>query len=242
MRSHTLHALFWAIGTLCLLLLGWTLYTPIPSTGIKILSLFSALTLCILALASIRHGKWLGLAGVGFLLLLALWPLPRTDGTRLRIHYQEALLSYRGTPYVWGGENKRGLDCSGLIRRAMLDALLRTGWEIKNPALWREASLLWWNDCSANEMKRGYRGRIHPLFHAQDLNSLSTGEQQKLQMGDLAVTASGLHVLALVQPGVWIQADPNLTNGGDKVVLTPAPSNNSWFSQRVVICRWKGLE
>ena len=118
----------------------------------------------------------------------------------------------------------------------MIDALLAQGWQDANPALWREAAIVWWRDCSAGEMKRGYDGRIVPLFGARSLNALDTS---RIQPGDLAVLQSGVHVLAFVGGHTWIQADPNLVNGGDKVIETAAPSKSGWFGHPVEICRWK---
>ena len=80
---------------------------------------------------------------------------------------------------------------------------------------------------------------IEPLFAARSLNNLKT---EQLQLGDLAVLQSGVHVLAFLGGKTWIQADPNLVNGGDMVFETTAPSSNGWFGQRVVICRWKSLQ
>ena len=88
-------------------------------------------------------------------------------------------------------------------------------------------------------MKAGYGGRIVKLFPAPGLNKLSDA---RLQSGDLAVTASGVHVLAFIGEKTWIQADPNLVNGGDKVIETTAPTKNGWFGQKMVICRWRLLD
>jgi hypothetical protein len=220
-------------------LLFWCLWTPIPFSALKI---GASIALC---------GLWIGapllfprtrpLAAISAMLALTLvfWPA-RPDSPRvLSREYGTALQNYGGTRYLWGGENGRGIDCSGLVRRGMIDALLQRGWQTQNPSLWREAAVIWWRDCSAREMKNGYSGRLEQRFEAPSLNGIDTS---LLQTGDLAVMRSGVHVLAFVGEKGWIQADPNLSNGGDKVIFTRAPSKNGWFSQRAVICRWKILD
>ncbi|MBI3986575.1 MAG: C40 family peptidase [Lentisphaerae bacterium] len=32
----------------------------------------------------------------------------------------QCLRRYEGTLYVWGGENRRGIDCSGLVRKKVI--------------------------------------------------------------------------------------------------------------------------
>ena len=45
----------------------------------------------------------------------------------LREEYIASLRRYTGKKYVWGGEGMLGVDCSGLIRRGMIDALFCRG-------------------------------------------------------------------------------------------------------------------
>lgn len=229
---------FWFFTATLVLFLAWTVYTPIPFTLLKIAALVCVGLLFLGVVFGWRHGKWVGFGSAALLASLMLWPAKAPDVPGLRSRYIAALNSYSGTPYVWGGENGRGIDCSGLMRRAMIDALWSQGWARQDAGCWREAVHIWWRDCSAREMKAGYDGRIAELFPAKSLNALDTSS---LQPGDLAVLKSGVHVLAFVGGQTWIQADPNLANGGDKVIHTTAPSKNGWFGQSVVICRWKIL-
>lgn len=225
-------------ATIILLFLGWTFITPIPFTALKLVAVGGAAALFAGLAFAFKAGKWLCLAALTGIILCTVWPSRKPDPSQLRARYRTALISYGGTPYIWGGENGRGIDCSGLIRRAMIDALLSQGWHDHNPALYRKAVSIWWNDCSALAMKSGYNGQIQPIFAVKSLNALDT---TRLQNGDLAITQSGVHVLAFIGGKTWIQADPNLVNGGDKVIQTAAPSKSGWFNQPMQICRWNNL-
>jgi hypothetical protein len=220
-------------------LLFWIFWTPIPYSFLKMTALLAIALLWLGALVIFPRGRPLCVVIFLAVLGVSLWPARPVDSARLTRSYVWSLFKYQNTPYVWGGENGRGIDCSGLIRRGFIDALLSQGWDQRNPALWRETAIIWWRDCSAREMKNGYSGRIEPRFAARSLNELDTTQ---LQIGDLAVMRSGVHVLAFVGGRSWIQADPNLVNGGDKVIVTEAPSRSGWFGQLVVICRWKMLD
>lgn len=223
----------------CWLLLAWCLWTPIPSAALKVAALGAVALLITGALWLLPRAR----KGICVALVLGValfcWPQHAVDSRQLARFYVAALRDYRGTRYVWGGENARGLDCSGLMRRGWMDALRRQGIQTRNPALWRVAATIWWRDCSAREMENGYGGRIVRRFESASLNALDT---KRLQLGDLAVMRSGVHVLAFVGDGTWIQADPSLANGGDKVIETRAPSRSGWFNQKVVICRWQLLD
>ncbi|MFN2599036.1 MAG: NlpC/P60 family protein, partial [Pyrinomonadaceae bacterium] len=51
----------------------------------------------------------------------------------MRRAYIASLESYEGTRYVWGGENSRGIDCSGLVRRGLINADFHEGVVTANP-------------------------------------------------------------------------------------------------------------
>jgi hypothetical protein len=185
--------------------------------------------------------KWkLARWGTGVMLAVAVVfiVLPGTDANSkwLQAAYVHELQRYDGVKYVWGGENWRGVDCSGLVRVALISANLRQGlWEM-NSKLVREGILLWWSDCTARELGNGYRQRTRFVERALSLNQL---DHSILKPGDLAVTAGGAHVLAYLGERRWIEADP----GCKKVVIETAPAqSNAWFNMPVQIVRWSQLE
>ncbi len=158
------------------------------------------------------------------------------DPAALHARYMDALQSQEGAPYLWGGESRRGIDCSGLPRRALRDALFETGLCTGNGAAFREWARQWWFDTSAKALGQNYRGFTRPLGIVGKLKDLDTGD---LAAGDLAVTSDGRHVMIYFADGRWIQADPGL----GKVAIGHAKrDDNTWFSSHVTLHRWMLLE
>ena len=153
----------------------------------------------------------------------------------LRAELVERLQALEGVCYVWGGESARGIDCSGLPRKALRDALFSEGLRTGNGGALRQAASLWWRDTSAMALGEGHRGLTVPLNVSGKIVSLDTS---LLLPGDLAVTSSGAHVLVYFGDGRWIQADP----GSDLVVLLHGTRDrNEWFGVEVALHRWAVL-
>ncbi len=173
-----------------------------------------------------------------FVLAIAILPGRRDDAQALRHEYVRSLMAYTGTPYVWGGETHRGIDCSGLMRCGLIDADFHRGLTTFNPALLRVGASLWWHDCSAQALQHEYRGQTRLMFPTHSLSELNYAQ---IQAGDIVVTASGAHVLAYIGDQTWIEADPNLLNG-NAVVQIHLPSRIAWFHEPMTIMRWRQLE
>ena len=138
--------------------------------------------------------------------------------------------------FFWGGENGFGVDCSGLIRAGLIKANFQKGFLALNPGWVRFSLSLWWHDCSAKALGEEYRGLARRVLSAPSINELDTA---RILQGDIAVMANGVHVLAFLGGGDWIEADPAL----GKVVIINAPvKTNSWFDEPVHIMRWTELE
>jgi len=175
----------------------------------------------------------------GMLLLagaLVLLPGRQVDTAALRATYASRLLAYRGVPYVWGGENGRGVDCSGLVRAGLIDAEWNQALATANPHLLRAAGSLWWNKCNARWLMNGYQDRTRLLFATPALNAI---DDARLEPGDFAVTADGIHTLAYIGDATWIQADPD----SQRVMTIQARrDNNGYLRVPMHIMRWRVLE
>ena len=152
----------------------------------------------------------------------------------LRAKYVTALTRYNNVSYYWGGESPIGIDCSGLIRRGLIDSFFIHGICTFDSRLVRSALNLWWHDCTARDLGEGNGLTTHIL----DAPSINEVDHSRLLPGDLAVTNSGVHILAYLGNQEWIQADP----GTNKVIILKVPSKeNTWFQTKINLVRWNSL-
>jgi hypothetical protein len=156
-----------------------------------------------------------------------------TDTEQLRRRFVGRLATYDGVSYVYGGENHRGIDCSGLVRAAMFRSLIEESIFSANPALLRAALNLWWRDTNAIQLGKGANGLTSPKG---DGSPIPMRDAQNLRPGDLAVTTSGSHVLAYLGDKRWIEADPDIMRV-HIVDLTTSPI----AGQEVLLTTWRWL-
>jgi len=170
------------------------------------------------------------LAAIPFIL-----PGGKIDANELRQDYVRRMAKFEGTKYFWGGESSRGIDCSGLPRRALRDALLAYGVQHFNGLAFRDYVEQWWFDASAKALSEGYRDYTSPVGITGTIQKM---DYSGLAPGDLAVTTSGVHVLAYAGGGRWIQADPGV---GAVVTLDGRTGDSGWFLTPVTLHRWQIL-
>jgi hypothetical protein len=176
-----------------------------------------------------------GIAAIVVIVLaLTVWCVAASrpvDSEALRRAYVKSLLSFDGTEYVWGGEMHYAVDCSGLARAALWQAMIKEGLRTGNPrllgpALWR----FWWTDMSANTMGTPTRF-TRPICNVERLAGYHNSD---VRTGDLAVTHG--HVLIYIGNGKWIESNPD----DHKVVVNAATADTerAYFRMDVTISRW----
>jgi|HubBroStandDraft_6_1064221.scaffolds.fasta_scaffold486053_2 hypothetical protein len=211
---------------------------PINSlpTRIGTLVLFAALWSGSLYFSRRRKPVVYALISITVLMILFfILPGRNPDSEQLRSKYIACLAKYEGTRYIWGGENCMGIDCSGLVRSGLIVADYKLGIATANPKLMREATSMWWHDCSAKALGEEYRHVTTFLFSSPSINQI---DLSRILPGDIAVTADGIHTLAYLGDKTWIEADPDLK----KVIKVRVPSDSTWFQQEVRILRWTELD
>jgi hypothetical protein len=187
----------------------------------------------------VRWLRW-SLLALGALVTAFFFLPGREDYDRfaLRAEVARCVEHYEGVRYAWGGENRLGVDCSGLVRRGIIEGLAWQGLATVNPHLLRLSAAIWWRDLSTREMAGGNIKSLRKVCDAPTLDGL---KDKNLHMGDFAVTQDGAYVLAYVGEHTWMEADPE--PGKMKVVrLRLGRDKSAWFQTPVTVLRWRCLE
>lgn len=247
----TVHIVKNRLVQICLPLLTLTVGTlwPVNNVLCRFLIIVSALFLCVsLGIAWYelfkRHKKTAVYTAICFAAVVFSFCIYMSSGKRytdentaheLRRIYVDELRSFEGTRYVWGGENLLGIDCSGLPRKALRNALLKTAILNGKGRYLRYAVKCWWVDASASALASGYKHYLTPL---EIKGTVADAPENKLSPGDLAITEDGTHVMVFLEKGTWISADPSQ---GKVVVEKPSVSRNPWFNAKVRFFVWSVL-
>lgn len=213
-------------------------FNPLHSQIFNLAWLGCLLVLMVGALILTWRRTWLrgtllllvALSGLVFLL-----PSREVDREALHARYLDQLRASEGIAYFWGGESGRGIDCSGLPRRALREALLVTGLKNGDGGCLRLYLQHWWHDASARALSEGYRAYTTSL---QIEGKIADMAYTDLLPGDLAVTIDGTHLLVYLGEDHWIQADPGL---GKVAILNGRKDRNPWFQIPTTLHRWQVL-
>jgi len=237
-KANTRRAMLILWLVLCAALLGLLIY-PVRSGLVRVavatLWIFVwAGALWIFRRRRVVRYPLLALAALAVLLLCL--PGRAGDPASLRKAYTASLRPFEDAPYVWGGENGVGIDCSGLVRQGLIRANIKHGLLSLNGDLLREALSLWWHDCTAASLHDEYRDKTRFLFEAPSINEL---DHTALLPGDIALTSAGRHTLAYLGDRTWIEADPAL----GRVVIVKIPSADiPSFKGPARLMRWRQLD
>ena len=220
-----------------LLVMAWL--CPVNALRYRLILCLFGLVELGLAMRWIWPRRHLRFVVVGLLVViggLLVSPSRPTGTGMLQDRYAARLVAYEGVRYLWGGEGWLGIDCSGLPRRALRDALMRQGVATLNGSLLREALRQWWFDASAKALAQGHRGYVVPLNNHGTIKAM---DYEGLQPGDLAITTTGVHVLCYLGEDRWIQAEPEIRK---VIILNGRTDENLWFDVPVKMYRWQMFE
>lgn len=178
------------------------------------------------------------LASMALLVLVGFATGGNANRASMRSEYVNRLKAYDHVRYVWGGETRFGIDCSGLARTALWETMLGTGTKARDWQLISQAARFWSRDLSAADMLAGTHGYTRVIGRTGGLTDPSLLRMRRdfvLEPGDLAVAGGGSHVLIYVGDDVWIEANPE---DGMVVQNQAKGSNRSYFRMPATILRW----
>ena len=228
--------LFSILGANLLFLCWYPVSNGISRLGVLV-SAGGALAIGLLLIWKYRRLRYAFLttaAGLGLTFLLSLARGKRSD--QLHGEIVKQLLAHENTPYVWGGENMQGIDCSGLPRNALRRASFKRSIAEFRGRLTLVAFDHWLYDSSAKALGDEYRDNTRTLFAAPSIVAI---DHSRVRPGDIAITDGGVHALCYLGNHRWIHASPDSM----RVTIEDARSvEDGWFHVPVKIVRWQILE
>ena len=189
----------------------------------------------VLLLWNVKIARWALVLIFAVVALMFMLPGRPVVVDELRDDYVERMGRFESTQYYWGGESRRGIDCSGLPRRALRDALFSYGFQHVDGRAMRAYFKQWWFDASARALSEGYREYAQPL---EISGTIRTIDDSMLAPGDMAITSDGVHVVVYAGEGEWIQASPD---AGQVITLDGRSGDSVWFEVPVEMYRWSVL-
>lgn len=154
---------------------------------------------------------------------------------QLQNEYVQSLLEYENVRYIWGGENKIGIDCSGLVREGFINANIKIGVKTLNPKLIKRAFFIWWYDCSADALGKSYKQMTKLVFKSQSMDEL---DYNNIMQGDIIVPEKGFHTFAYIGNNTWIEANPDK---GKTVTISSEKRSKEWKNIPIKVLRWSEL-
>lgn len=148
--------------------------------------------------------------------------------------YIQNLLTYNDVNYVLWWEWLFGMDCSWLVRHAMVISLIKEWIRNYNWYDIMKWFKLWWSDFDVDAMLSNEYNRFIDIWVADSINKIN---HEFIKPWDLAII-DWVHVMAYVWGRQWIQADPEIW----KVIVLKTPTSNKWFNLSVKIIRWNDLD
>ena len=87
--------------------------------------------------------RYIFIAYTTAILITLLLPGRSPNPDQLRTQYIQAFQTYEGITYSWGGENRFGIDCSGLVRKGFISGNITQGLKTLNGTQIRHGLSLW---------------------------------------------------------------------------------------------------
>jgi hypothetical protein len=107
------------------IMVGLVIY-PVSNAFLRAISIVIGFLLVCGILFFYWRYRWLRfstLSIVGIVAIFLALPGRSAQPQQLRQRYLNALENYSGTRYIWGGEGRLGIDCSGLVRGGLISAV-----------------------------------------------------------------------------------------------------------------------
>jgi len=181
--------------------------------------------------------RWTLLAVCGIAgFFLAMPGRQRFDRMELRQATVEALKRYDGVRYFRGGENRLGMDCAGLVRRGVIDALFIDGLRHANPVLVRRALALWWQSGGLRELLGGAGGKAERLYEVKTMAGM---DDSRLHPGDFAIALNGAWAGSFLGNHTWLYAS---AEAGKVVQANPCAARSTAAQTPATVLRWRHLE